>query len=95
MSNAELLLQEFQVKADHLVVQYAQKYKKSNDKNGQELDQFIEIIYGEFRVELDEAATDIIHQSIMGGVDDQLLLLNGIRGINLSSAQKIIDLIEE
>jgi len=52
-------------------------------------DEYINSIADNFKKELAEKGTDIFHQSIINGVDDNLGLITGVQKINFESVMKL------
>lgn len=81
----EQYLIDFQSLADSITKKYIDQYKKSNLKP----DEYINSIADNFKRELAEKGTDIFHQSIIKGVDDNLGLITGVQKINFESVMKL------
>lgn len=86
----EEYLNEFQSQANEITQKFVQDFKTKKLSP----DDYIKSVSDEFKKELATSGTNIIHKSIMNGVDDNLGLIKGIQQINFDCVMNFKSLIE-
>jgi hypothetical protein len=90
MHTADNLIAEFNVKAAEIEAEHLQQWKEKNiEAPDKKMDNFMDV-FVKFQKALAGEATMILHKSIMEGVDDTTKILEGVRNINLETAQSLM-----
>ncbi len=91
MHSVEFLLSELKAQSMLISESHIERFlmlrKQNPDKT---LEYFADVIMGSFRKELATAATDIIHKSIIEGVDDKQKFIIGILEISKEATAELM-----
>jgi len=90
MHKADSLLTELRTKSFLIIEKYVSAFQKLNKENPENpLSNYLEAVMKEFPKEQAATAMDIVHKSIIEGVDNQRNLIIGIQQIGRETAIEI------
>lgn len=90
MHKNENLIAEFKVIAAKIKSQYLTEWiSKVEEVPDKKMDTFM-VVFSKFQRDLAGEGTMILHKSMMEGVDDTWKLIEGVRQVNLETAQSFM-----